>query len=92
MVNGANNCCLLLKNHKKLPHMNCAACREIIAPTSSPQVIYFLSFQTLLAIRHADSSAKFIRALQQVAHWLREPVNKVKKKLSVYKWELFVIS
>jgi hypothetical protein len=55
--------------------------------SSGPQVNYFPSFQTLLAISHADSLAKFLTTLQLAVHLshevhICEPVNKV-KKLSV---------
>jgi hypothetical protein len=63
VANGANNCCLLLTNHK-LPH--CSPCN--IIQLRGPQVYYTPSFQTL-AVRHANSSAKFICASQQAAHW-----------------------
>jgi hypothetical protein len=71
MANGADNCCLLLTNHE-LPH--CLPCN--IIPSSSPQVNYFPLFQMLLAVRHADSSAKFVCALHQGVHqppWSAEP-------------------
>jgi hypothetical protein len=57
MANGADNCCLQLKN----PH--CLPCNIILS--SGSQVNYFPSFQTLSVLRHADSPAKFVCTLQQ---------------------------
>jgi hypothetical protein len=61
MANGADNCCLLLKNHKQTlthePH--CSPWN--ILPSSGPQVNYFPSFQMLSDIRHVCTS-------QQGAH------------------------
>jgi hypothetical protein len=68
MANGADNWCLLLINHKQTPmHELHFSPWNIILPSVHN---YFPSFQMLLSIRHADSSAKFVCALQQVAHWL----------------------
>jgi hypothetical protein len=59
-------------------------------PSSGPQVNYFPSFQTLSAISHADSLAKFVCASQWWCTSHREaqscePVNKVKKNIQLYK-------
>jgi hypothetical protein len=50
LAHGADNYCLLLRNQNKLPCMNMIPCRGL-------QVNYH-SFQTLSAIKHAESSAK----------------------------------
>jgi hypothetical protein len=70
MTNGADNCCLLLTNHKQTPkhEPHCSPCN--IIPSSGQQVNYYPSFQTLLAIRHTDSLAKFACVLQQAVPWL----------------------
>jgi hypothetical protein len=60
MAIGADNCWQIIN---KLPRMNCTASPRNIMLSSGPQVNYFPSFQTLSAIRHADSSAKFIMCL-----------------------------
>jgi hypothetical protein len=38
-------------------------------PSRGPQLNYFPSFQTLLAIKHADSLAKFVSASRQATLW-----------------------
>jgi hypothetical protein len=66
MVNGPDNCCLLLTNHKQtLTHEPHCLLWNII-PSGDLQVNYFSSFQTL----SADSLAKFVRPSQQEAHQL----------------------
>jgi hypothetical protein len=67
MANGANNCCLLLTNHKQTPMHEPHCSPWNIIQSSGPQVNYFLSLQTESAIRHVDSSTKFVRASQQAA-------------------------
>jgi hypothetical protein len=83
MPNGAYNCCLLLKNHKQTPthEQHCSPWNTI--PSSGPQVNYFSSFQTFSAIRHVDSSAKFVCASQPAVHQPPWTVNKVKKTPSI---------
>jgi hypothetical protein len=54
-------------------------------PSSGPQVDYFPLFQTLAAIRHADSSVNSYahhskRRIGRCEAQSREPVNKIKKK------------
>jgi hypothetical protein len=39
-------------------------------PSNGPQVNYFPSFQMILAIKHADSSAEFMCALLLAVHRL----------------------
>jgi hypothetical protein len=58
MANGSDNYCLLLTNHKQTPinELHCPPCNIILC--SGLQVNYFPSFQTLSAIKHAESSAK----------------------------------
>jgi hypothetical protein len=70
MANGADNCCLMLTNHKQTPthELHCSLWNIMLS--SSPQVNYFPSFQTLSAVRHADSSVKFVCTSQQAAHQL----------------------
>jgi hypothetical protein len=50
--------------------MNRTAHHETLCHQAVHKVNYFPSFQTLLAIRHADSSEKVIGALHQAAHRL----------------------
>jgi hypothetical protein len=65
-------------------------------PSCGPQVNYFPSFQTLSTIKHADSSAEFVRSKRRTGRREargRELVNKVKKNslyksLSVHPWKL----
>jgi hypothetical protein len=52
--------------------------------SSSPQVNYFPSFQTLSAIRHADSSVKFIMHLTSHHKAQSHELGNKVKKLSVY--------
>jgi hypothetical protein len=69
MAHGADNCCLLLKNHK-LPCMNIIPCRGL-------QVNYFLSFQTLSTIKHAKLACITQRTGHREAR-SRELVNAIK--------------
>jgi hypothetical protein len=57
---------------------------------SDLQVNYFPSFQTLSAIRHADSSARFVRASQPAVHQSPRTVQQFKKMTvfsNVYPWQ-----
>jgi hypothetical protein len=68
MANGADNCLLLLTNHKQTPMHEAHCSPWNIMPSSGPKVNYFPSFQMLLAIRHTESSAKFVGASQQAVN------------------------
>jgi hypothetical protein len=63
MANGADNWSLLLTNRRQTLTRELHCWPWNIKPSSGPQVNYFLSFQTLSQIKHADSSAEFICAL-----------------------------
>jgi hypothetical protein len=72
MTNAADNCGLLLTNHKHIltqePH--CSPC--YIMPSSGAQVNYFSSLQTLSAIRYTGSSTKYACASRQAGTCLPE--------------------
>jgi hypothetical protein len=65
--NGADNYHSQLTYDKKIPLHELDSLSWNIMLSVGPQVNYFPSFQTLLAIRHADSSAKFICTDQPAA-------------------------
>jgi hypothetical protein len=67
MARGADNCCLLLTNNKQTPSHEPHCSPWNILPSSGSLVNYFPSFEMLPAIRHADSSEKFICASRQTA-------------------------
>jgi hypothetical protein len=68
MAHGTDNCCLLLTNHKHTPidESHCSP-RDIIL-CRSVQVIYFPSFQTSSAVKHAESLIKLACASRPAMH------------------------
>jgi hypothetical protein len=71
MANGADNCCLLLTNHKQSPMHEPHCSLWNIMPWSGLQVNYFPSFLILPA-----KSTKFVYVSWQTAHqplWSAEP-------------------
>jgi hypothetical protein len=88
ITNGADSCCLLLINHKQTPTHEPQCSSWHIIPSTGSQINYFPSFQTLWAIRHADSAAKFVWTSQQETH---RSTKLKKKKNSPYTTDFYLL-
>jgi hypothetical protein len=69
MAYGAGNCRPLLTYRKQIPTYELQCSPWNTASSRVPQVHYFPSFQTLSAIRNADSSTKQVHPWRPAALW-----------------------